>query len=84
MSDVLDRIEAADQPDPETWCGTAVVTNAAAGTTADGRLLITVNWRGTSITCGFLVSYTPLVGHNVTFLKAGSSFFVLGRAATAN
>lgn len=83
MSDVIDRIEAAG-PDPEAWCGTATVTDPAAGATPDGRLLITVDWQGTPITCGFLASYTPAAGHHVTFLKAGASFLVLGKPATTS
>jgi hypothetical protein len=82
VSDVLSRLEDAGPP-PETWCGTATVTNPAAGVTADGRLLITVDWQGTSVTCPFLSSYTPAGGQVVIFLKAGASFLVLGHPATS-
>lgn len=80
--DIVARLEEASRPDPETWIGTATVTSASAGTTSDGRLLITVNWQGSSVTCGFLAAYTPAVGDHVTFLKAGASFLVIGLPAT--
>lgn len=80
--DVIARLEEASTPDPQTWIGTATVTSAGAGTTDDGRLLITVDWNGTAVTCGFIDSYTPAAGDHVTFLKAGASFLVLGRPAT--
>lgn len=83
MSDVIDRIEAAG-PDPEAWCGTATVTDAAPPPTSDGRLQVTVDWQGTSVTCGYLASYTPTLGHHVTFLKAGATFLVLGHPATTS
>lgn len=82
MSDVVRRLAADDPNDEDTWAGTATVTNAAAGTTSDGRKLITVAWRGTSSDCAYLASYTPAVGHAVVFIKDGPSVFVLGRPAT--
>ena len=84
MTDIARRLAADDANDTETWCGTAVVTDPAAGSTADGRLLITVDWRGTPIDCAYLDSYTPATGDAVTFLKAGSSIVVLGRPATVS
>jgi hypothetical protein len=84
VSDVTDLLANPDAGgDPGSWCGTATVTNAAAGTSGDGRKLITVDWQGTSVTCGYLAAYTPAVGDHVTFLKAGASFLVLGKPATA-
>lgn len=82
MSDVVSRLAADDPNGDETWAGTAVVTDDAAGTTTDGRLLITISWRGTEIDAAYLASYTPVVGHRVTFIKAGPSLLVLGRPAT--
>lgn len=81
MSDVVDRLAAPD-PDGEQWAGTATVTTAAAGTTTDGRKLLTCDWQGTAVTCGYLAPYTPTVGDHVLFLKSGASFVVLGKPAT--
>lgn len=80
--DVIARLEEASQPDPGSWIGTAVVTNASAGTFPDGRQKITVDWQGAEFDVGYLASYTPAIGDNVSFLKAGSSFLVLGQPAT--
>lgn len=80
MSDPVDRL-AAPGPPAEAWSGTATVANAATGTTTDGRKLITVTWQGTNIDCNYLASYTPVLGDNVIFLKAGASFLVLGKPA---
>lgn len=82
MSDVVRRLAAEDTAEPDTWAGTATVTNPAAGVTSDGRLLITVSWRGADIDCAYLASYTPVVGHRVSFIKDGASLLVLGKAAT--
>lgn len=79
--DVLDRIEQASTPQPATWCGDATVTDAAAGTFADGRKKITVDWQGASLDCAYLDSYTPADGDQVTFLKSGSTVYVLGKTA---
>jgi hypothetical protein len=84
VSDILDDLENASGPEPETWIGTAVVTNPAAGTFPDGRLTVTVNWQGTPVTCAYLASYTPVVNDLVTFLKSGASFLVLGSPATSS
>lgn len=81
MSDVIRRLADDDPNDTEAWAGTAVVTNAAAGTTADGLSMITVTWRGASINCTYLASYTPVVGHRVSFIKSGPILFVLGKPA---
>lgn len=83
MSDVIRRLADDDPNDADEWAGTAVVTNAAAGVTADGRRLITVEWRSTSTDCAYLASYTPVVGHRVSFIKNGPILFVLGNPATA-
>lgn len=80
--DVIARLEDASRVDPESWTGTATVTNAAAGTFPDGRRRITVKWQGTTYDAAYLASYTPAVGDKVSFLKSGPSFFVLGEAAT--
>lgn len=82
MSDVVRRLASDDPNDDDTWAGTATVINAAAGTAPDGRKLITVEWRGTQVNCAYLAAYTPVVGHAVTFIKAGPSLLVLGRPAT--
>lgn len=81
MSDVVDRL-AAPGPDPEQWAGTVTVTDADAGVTTDGRRLITVDWQDVDVTCGYLSSYTPVIGDHVLFLKSGASFVVLGKPAT--
>lgn len=83
MTDVVRGLVDDDPNDEETWIGTAEVTDAAAGQTTDGRLLIAVQWRGATTQCAYLDSYTPSVGDYVTFLKSGSSALVLGRPATA-
>lgn len=84
MSDVVDLLAEPDPDgDPGAWAGTATVTNAAAGTTTDGRKLITVTWQGVAVTCGYLAAYTPVVNDHVTFLKDGGNFLVLGKPATA-
>lgn len=80
--DVVARLEEASRVDPETWTGTAEVTNAAAGTFPDGRRTITVRWQGSEYDAAYGAWYTPAAGDHVTFLKSGSSFFVLGEAAT--
>jgi hypothetical protein len=82
VSDVVQRLVGDDPNDDDTWAGTAVVTNAAAGSTSDGRKLITVLWRTTSVNCTYLASYTPVNGHNVSFIKNGPNMFVLGKPAT--
>lgn len=82
MSDVIRRLVDDDPNDAETWAGTALVTNAAKGFTPDGRRLITVAWRGGSYDCAYLASYTPVVGHTVSFIKSGPVLFVLGKPAT--
>lgn len=82
MSDVIKRLVNDDPNDDTAWGGTATVTNAASGFTEDGRRLITVAWRGASIDCTYLASYTPVVGHNVSFIKSGPILFVLGKPAT--
>jgi len=79
--DIVARLGDASEPDPESWIGTATVTNASAGTFTDGRRKITVNWQGALFDSGYLASYTPAVGDNVTLLRSGSSFFVIGEAA---
>lgn len=82
MSDVV-RLLADDDPnDDETWAGTAEVISADAGATLDGRRLITVRWRGTDTDCAYLASYTPVVGHRVSFIKSGPVLFILGKPAT--
>lgn len=79
------RLLADDDPnDDESWAGTAQVINANAGSTPDGRLLITVRWRGTNTDCAYLASYTPVVGHQVSFIKNGPVLFVLGKPATTS
>jgi hypothetical protein len=79
--DIISRLAGAGDEEPESWIGTATVTNASAGTFPDGRRRITVNWQGALFDCGYLASYTPAVGDNVSFLKAGPSFLVLGEPA---
>lgn len=79
--DVLDRLEAASQPIPSTAMGNATVTNAAAGTFTDGRKKITVSWLGTTFDAAYDASYTPATNDVVTFIKAGSSFYVIGKPA---
>lgn len=79
--DILDRLQAASVPLPDTAMGNATVTNAAAGTFSDGRKKITVNWLGTSCDCAYDASYTPALNDVVTFLKAASSFYVIGKPA---
>lgn len=80
--DIIAKLGAASEPDPESWTGTAQVTNAAAGLFPDGRRRITVKWQGTTYDAAYLASYTPAVGDKVSFLKSGPSFFVLGEPAT--
>lgn len=82
MSDAVRRLANDDPNDGLAPAGTAVVTNAAAGVTSDGRLLIGIRWDGTNTTCTFLGSYTPVVNDRVTFLKYGPSMVVLGKPAT--
>ena len=82
MSDVIRRLAADDPNDRETWAGTATVTNTLAGTAPDGRKLISVEWRGATVNCAYLATYTPALGHKVAFIKDGSSMLVLGRPAT--
>lgn len=82
MSDVVRRLADDDPNDDDTWAGTATVTNPAAGTTPDGRKLITVSWRAASIQCTYLASYTPALNDPVTFIKNGPILFVLGKPAT--
>lgn len=80
--DIVDRLDnALSEPSGGTWIGNATVSNAATGTFPDGRRKITVIWRGASIDCGYNAAYTPAVGDHVTFLKSGSSFWVLGKSA---
>jgi len=79
--DIVARLEDVAQSEPESWIGTATVTNASAGTFTDGRRKITVNWQGALFDSGYLASYTPANGDTVSFLKAGSSFLVLGEPA---
>lgn len=84
MTDVVRRLGAVDRSVPaESWIGTAEVTDATAGTTTDGRLLIEIAWNGTTATCAYLDHYTPASGDLVTFLKNGPSVIVLGRPARA-
>jgi hypothetical protein len=80
VSDVVDRL-AAPGDEPDHWAGTATVSNAAAGTTADGRKLIGITWQGVAHTCCYLASYTPAMNDNVVFIKSGGSVMVLGKPA---
>ena len=83
MSDPI-RLLANDDPnDEDEWSGTVEVLNAAAGTTADGRRLITIRWQGADIDVTYGNWYTPVVGDFPTFIKNGPSMFVLGPAARA-
>lgn len=82
MSDVIRRLADDDPNDADDWAGGGEVVDAAAGSTGDGRLLITVRIGGTDHDCTFLASYTPVVGHVVTYLKRGGSVLVLGKPAT--
>lgn len=83
MTDVVRRLAGLDDDGQagDTWIGTAQITTADAGTTADGRRLCQITWHGTAHTCGYLAPYTPVVGDYVTFLKAGSSVLVIGKPA---
>jgi hypothetical protein len=82
MSDVIRRLTSDDPNDGNDRGGTGIVTNVAAGTTPDGRRLITILWRGALIDCAYLASYTPVQGHSVVFMKDGPVIFVLGKPAT--
>lgn len=82
MSDVVRRLADDDPNDVDDWAGTAAVVNADAGSTADGRRLITVRIGGTDHACTYLASYTPVAGHVVIYLKRGGSVLVLGKPAT--
>lgn len=79
--DALDRLDQTFDGSGDTWIGPATVTNAAAGTFPDGRLKITVDWNGTSVDARYNAAYTPVNGDVITFLKSGSSFWVLGKSA---
>ena len=79
--DIVDRLDAAGKPLPNTSMGNAKVTNPAAGTFPDGRRKITVSWLGVSCDAAYDASYTPTLNDIVTFLKAGSSFYVIGKPA---
>ena len=79
--DALARLNQTFDGPAETTSGTAQVTNPSAGTFADGRRKITVNWLGSTIDASYLAVYTPAANDFVIFQKSGSSFFVLGKAA---
>jgi hypothetical protein len=79
--DIVSQLGEALTPQPETWIGVARVTNASAGTFPDGRRKITVDWQGTSIDTAYNAAYTPALDDWVTFLKADSSYWVVGKSA---
>lgn len=82
MSDIIRLLSDDDPNDREAWAGTAEVIDDDAGATPDGRLLITVRWRGGDYDCAYLASYTPVVGRWVSFIKDGPILLVLGEPAT--
>lgn len=56
-----------------------VETVDAGGLTKDGLPLVTVSWQGQLIKVPYLTSYTPVVGHQVLGLIAGTDPVLLGR-----
>lgn len=72
---------APDGQPGESWAGSGVVINAAAGTTSDGRMLIRISYAGGQATCLFLASYTPVQGDTVAYIKTGATLLVLGAHA---
>jgi hypothetical protein len=71
----------APPADRFVWGTIATVT---AGAASDGNALVTVTWRGATVTAnGYLSSYTPVAGNRVLCTYIGNQLIVLGRTVGA-
>lgn len=58
----------------------ATVATVTAGGAADGNALVTVMWRGGTVTAnGYLGGYPPVVGDRVVCAYDGAQLIVLGK-----
>lgn len=81
MSGDLDLagVIAAATSAPGVQLEVATVTAVSAGAAADGTALVTVSWRGASLTASYLSSWAPTVGHVVLVAYRPPSLVILGR-----
>lgn len=61
----------------------ATVTNVAAGAAAGGAALVTVVWRGSTVTLRYVNTYTPTTGDLVLVGFDDNTAYIFGRLVGA-
>lgn len=62
---------------PTTRLVIATIATVTAGAASDGNALVTLSWRGGTVTAaGYAAAYTPVVGHRVHCSLIDDQLFV--------